>query len=277
MKIFAISDLHYHPGNHMRLSYLASFLFANATASDVLLLLGDYGNTIENTIRCLQLFLNFPGKKLAVIGNHDLWENQNPNTSKRMSTLMSLFEEMGFHSLDRRPLVIKNIGFAGSIGWYDYSFLYKRDKIKPIQYEYKVYPGEEKPCWQDAIYCDWGKSDGDIVSGLLEKIKMQLNLLKDTEKVFVGMHHVPTDKLLIRPRFFVPRKWRFLNAFLGSNKFSELMNTYKNICTILCGHMHRKKCVTFSGKTYISLGSFMQKCNIFIHDVDTGVHEFVSF
>ncbi|MBT3463656.1 hypothetical protein HN451_01610 [archaeon] len=277
MKIFTISDLHYNTDNHRRLSNLASYLFANAKKSDVLLLLGDYGNNVNDIQKCLTLFLNFPGKKLAIMGNHDLWEYENPNTPKRVISLMSLFERLGFHSLDREPVVINDIGFTGSIGWYDYSFLHEKDNIDLIQYMYKIYPGEEYPAWKDAIYCNWNTSDVSIVNCLLEKLMMHLNSLRGIEKVFVGMHHVPTNRLLFQPRFLLPKKWRFLNAFLGSNKFSELINTYTNVSTVLCGHIHRRKVVDFLGKKYISLGDSSDKCDMSVHDVDTDTYKFVSF
>ena len=116
MQVFIASDLHLNTKSGDAIKKMARYAKGVGTKDDVLLLLGDYGNTLEIIGVALNLFSGFPGQKIAVIGNHDLWDKSVP-TTKRYQQVQFLIQFYGFHSLDESELRLENIGFAGGVGW----------------------------------------------------------------------------------------------------------------------------------------------------------------
>lgn len=276
MRIFLSSDPHLHgneSGGDGAVIRLAHYVCSQGSRDDVLLLLGDYGNSLESIRICLSLFSSFKGKKLAVIGNHDLWDRYGPpDTVNRYQLLQSVIESAGFHALDRAPLVVGGLAFVGNVGWYDYSFRDLGDV--PLEaYESKTMPGHEDVCWQDARYVNWQRPDREIVDQMIDKLRNQLDRLNG-EKVIVGMHHVPIKRLLFHPRWLVPREWRFANCFLGSNRFAELFTRYrKRIGHVFCGHKHGFKTVTEDSVYYTSLGGDYEHKELMVYHPDQNILE----
>lgn len=276
MRVFLSSDPHLHgnePGGDGAVIRLAHRVCNLGTKDDVLMLLGDYGSSLESIRTCLSLFQSFKGKKLAVIGNHDLWENSSiPDTTSRYQLLLGVIESMGFHALDRAPLVINGLAFVGNIGWYDYSF---RDltNVSLEAYESKVIPGRKGVCWQDARYINWQQSDREVVSQIIERLQQQLHQLNG-EKVIVGMHHVPTKSLLFHPRWLVPFEWRFANSFLGSDRFAKLFARFRRkISHVFCGHKHGFKTLVENGVHYTSLGGDYEHKELAVYHPDQNTLE----
>jgi len=269
MNVFIASDLHLQgnrPGGDRSLMKLADYVCRYGSSRDVLMLLGDYGNSQKSIRDCLSLFNPFRGKRLAVIGNHDLWERSRvPETINRYRLIQEIIESTGFHALDRAPLVIGDFAFVGNIGWYDYSFRDLADV--PIEaYETKTIPGAKLACWFDACYVNWSDSDSEVTAQMTGSLKKQLGRLNG-EKVIVGMHHVPTKKLLFHPRSMVPYEWRFANCFLGSNQFAELFSQARErIDHVFCGHIHRFKSLRDGGVRYTSVGSDYDRKQLLVYD-----------
>lgn len=119
MKILATSDWHY-PDFPERVKLIAER--ARELEADVLVVAGDISYDEGRMHEALGLFEDFPGKKLAVAGNHDLWvENEKGSSAKKYKRMGKVLKEHGFHYLDRGPLVLDGTGFVGNVGWYDYS------------------------------------------------------------------------------------------------------------------------------------------------------------
>lgn len=241
MQVFIASDLHLHVRSGEAIRKMAKYVTSVGTKDDVLLLLGDYGNTLEMIGVALNLFSSFPGQKIAVIGNHDLWDKTVP-TVERYKQVQFLIQFYGFHSLDESELRLENIGFAGGVGWYDYSFREDSLGIPMEAYKTKTFPGVQKPKWNDSVYCNWGMSDEEVTEVQLQQLRGQLERLRDIP-VIVGLHHVPTKELLFHPRFLVSKDWQFTNAFLGSQRFAELIEEFSNVKMVFCGHIHGFKTV----------------------------------
>jgi putative phosphoesterase len=262
MRIFITSDLHLEIDSQGDGSTkkLASFVCQQGTRDDVLLILGDLGNIDEHFLRCLAHFRNFTGKKLLVLGNHDIWVMpQEERTSRdRKRQLEDRSHDYGFIPIEDNPQVIDEVSFIGNMGWYDYSFQDQLD-IPNDAYEKKMYPGTKMPMWNDALYVDWGKNDSAVVDGIIATLERQLRQA-GTKKIIVGLHHVPTKQLLFHPRWAVPRHIRFANAFLGSQKLADLFAKFNDkISHVFCGHIHMSKAVNQNGIVYLSVGSDYQK------------------
>jgi predicted phosphohydrolase len=238
MRIFVSSDLHYghSEDGDSSVRALAEWT-ACLDAKDVLILAGDIGTSDEAVSLCLERFRDCPAHKLAVAGNHDVWVQNGFSSWERLARQSTLYRAHGFHALEDGPVVIGGIGFAGTMGWYDYSF---RDEIdaETEDYERKVCPWDPEVRWADADYVSWQFSDQEATEAFSQKLERHLRDLDHVERVFVAMHHLPFKEMLFHPRRLVPKQWRFLNAFMGSTSFGETIKRHPNVMQVACGHVH---------------------------------------
>lgn len=255
MKVYLTSDLHLgvNPRGDESVRGIARFLERQATPEDVLIIAGDIATDDEHVTECLQTFARFPGKKAAIAGNHDVWVKPNTISSwERYQSLSWRMRQAGFHPLEDAPFIQGEVGFAGAMGWYDYSFRYRRLKLSMETYV-------EKMGWSDQLYVRWDFTDHEMVEEQLHRLEAQLQELKDqTSHVIAVLHHVPTAQLLAYPRmrWLVPLRWRYSNAFLGSERFQELLQQYRNLVkTVVCGHIHLGNSAKINGQKFVSIGS----------------------
>ncbi|RLF96543.1 hypothetical protein DRN50_01365, partial [Thermococci archaeon] len=73
--------------------------------------------------------------KLICLGNHDLWVQsfEEATSLEKMEEFIEMGESFGYYMLDNKPFLEKDIGFAGTVGWYDYSFADPQFPIKDIE------------------------------------------------------------------------------------------------------------------------------------------------
>ena len=257
MRVLVTADLHY---NHPISRAIADELIdrMNRAGGDVLLLVGDTavvdGNNLE---QCLSRF-RFSGPKLFVPGNHELWTTAGNSYEILTETLPRQLHELGWHSLQDDPFRVDAVGFAGSIGWYDYAFAPAELGIPRRFYEHKISPGaaerfsefahlfqpaddippaarEVVARWNDARFVKLGRSDDVFLSELLDKLRAQLESLRDVPRVIAAVHHLPYRELLPPPR---NATWDFAKAFLGSPRIGELLSEFSNVRDVYCGHSH---------------------------------------
>lgn len=257
MRQFFASDLHLgsHPDGDRAVRSLAAFVCGESAPDDVLVIAGDIAVDDAGFDRCLRLFEGFRGARFAVRGNHDLWTAPGDDSVSRYRRLGALIRRAGFHPLDDEPARIGDTGYVGSIGWYDYSF---RDEVLGIPrsaYAAKTYPGETRPAWGDAVHVRWPYTDAQVTQMFLERLQRQLDAVRNASEVIVAIHHVPTKRLLFHPRWMVPRRWRFANAFLGSERFARLIARHPApVRLVVNGHIHRGWEVRDGEVTYASIG-----------------------
>jgi len=225
--------------------------------ADVLLIAGDIASGPVALGRCLALFESFAGPKLAVPGNHDIWVGQgSPADSWQMheELIPALLTEFGFHPLHLRSKIVGTVGFVGTMGWYDYSF---RDDlgIDVGHYEAKVFPGMAEPLWSDARHVKLPMTDVELTQLLTERLVTQLAEVAKTDHIVALVHHVVTKRLLFHPRILVPRIWRFLNAFLGSEQLGAALSGSHKVTQVFCGHIHRARSLRHNGGTWSTIGS----------------------
>lgn len=267
--IFATSDLHYGvcPDGDAATRRLAAHL-SGARSTDVLLLAGDLGVGDEKIAECLALFKNFPGAKLAVPGNHDVWVQPDApiDSRERRERLPKLFRDAGFHPLEEAPITIDGIGFAGCMGWYDYSFRDERLGYPENCYATKCEPDSEEPVWGDAGHVRWPWSDAEVAAQEAERLEAQLQQLAQAREVVVVTHHLPTSRLLFHPRALIPRYWRFVNAFLGSERLGEVITRYPRVRLAICGHNHLPREATIGSQRFVSVGSNYERKALLSYD-----------
>lgn len=236
---------------------LAAHLEEVATQDDVLLVLGDNGNNDQQVRECLKLFEHVPCRKAAIAGNHDVWaQNAQDSSWARYLRQSHIFRVAGFHPLEDEPLVVGNLGVAGAMGWHDRTFRDSRLDVPEQSYVTKHYPGYGH--WVDARYVSWGMSDEEFVQIQRSCLQRQIDQLQGDQRVsqiIVGLHHLPVRELLLHPRALIPKKWRFLNAFLGSTALNGPIVGSPKVTNVFCGHIHMQRKVTVGTRTYVSIGS----------------------
>ncbi len=278
VRILASADLHY---NIARSREPAEELARRACrlGGDALLLLGDSAGAHYEPLRqCLGLFEGFAGRKLLVPGNHCLWCLTGENSLDRYErTLPALAAECGFEMLDQAPQLLGEVGIAGSIGWYDYSFREESLGVPLPFYQAKTAPGaagyysEHRPLltehadalqpahreirtrWMDGTHVKLPMSDAAFTERLAGRLAEHLaELSARCERIVVGLHHLPFEALVPRG---APPKWAFATAFLGSRRLGEVILSFPKVTHVLCGHSHRHVEKRLAGVLAIEVGS----------------------
>ena len=249
MEFYIASDLHYgvNKRGNTNTEALARHVCENPT--DALIIAGDIGSDPETLAMCLSLFEGFEGRKLAVPGNHDVWTKgwQTSDSWTIHETLMpDLLEAHGFAPLHLDPVILDEVAFVGSMGWYDYTF---RDEIgiDIEHYRSKTPPWSSVPIWSDARYANFQHSDEELTALLVKRLAHHLSQVPKARQVVGVVHHVVTKPLLVHPREMVPKLWRYANAFLGSERFGDLLRGDPRVVQVFCGHIHMERSCRWPG------------------------------
>jgi len=235
LRVLATSDLHYSP--HYARSVESFARQVVAEAPDVLILAGDIGEGLPRFRDCLGLFSALPKAttKLVIAGNHDVWRHDEVPLSSRAlleEGLPRAAGEAGFVWLERETVVIGGTGFAGSLGWYDYSGCDPRanatfDEI--VTWKRRVFV--------DAWRVDWPESDPEMSALLARGLEERIAALEADERVerIVVATHVPpwTGGLPRRPEYAVTAAF-FVNLTLGGRLLA-----HPRITHVVAGHIHR--------------------------------------
>jgi len=238
MKIVLTADLHYglrEDGDESARALASSIC---REGGDVLVLCGDNaGPPLKNYIDCLLLFKDFPGKKLAIAGNHDLWVNNGaPYDSCDMYAIIlpEIYGRCGFHGLDHAPLVVGDVGLVGTVGWYDYTFREPALDIPMEMYARKIL--DDGTIWMDAKYIRWKFTDPEFTELTIAKMREHIAIVEpQCEHIVSVFHHLPFENMVLRK---ASRAWSFANAFMGSVTYGEEMLKHPKIEYAYCGHTH---------------------------------------
>ncbi|MFW6162767.1 MAG: metallophosphoesterase, partial [Planctomycetota bacterium] len=203
MRVLVTADLHYDfERDRPQVHAVAERMCAEA--ADVLVLAGDlFALDPAVLAECLRLFDGFEGEKLLVAGNHDLWTRPGGDSYQLYDAVIpALAEACGFHDLDVEPKVVGDVGFVGTVGWYDYSFRDKSLGIPLRFYEAKAAPGycraslelrhllegdESLPAramaassyWNDGRMIHWDMDDRAFNALTLKRLQAQLQAVEN--------------------------------------------------------------------------------------------------
>ena len=244
MKIIATGDLHYglKTAGDRSTEELAEKV--NKSDAHVFIIAGDISKGPENLEKCLVLFEQFKGHKMLVAGNHDIWSTNGSSLHIYRDTLKKLVKKHGFHYLDDSPFILDKTGFAGTIGWYDYSFRLKDLNIPMEYYEKKYFP--RVASWNDRKYVKWDYSDIEFLDYILNKLKSHIDSITEkVEKIVCVTHHLPFKSMTLKTGH---PPWDFAQAYLGSEKIGELYMDYEKIKVAICAHSHRE---TYTQKGHV--------------------------
>ncbi len=263
MRLLVTADLHFnHPRSREGAIELAQQMIARSKEEsfDALLLVGDSavadGTSLEEA---LALFEGFAGPRLFVPGNHELWSKSAQAFDLIDDVLPRRIRQAGWTWLPTTPFTCADGGaVAGSIGWYDYSFAEESIDIPRAFYEAKASPGavlatgvpehlvllastmpesqrEIFARWNDAKFVRLPFSDDAFVDRECERLRSQLESLRDARTVVAAIHTIPFAELMPIRR---GGQWDFARAYLGSPKLGETVSAFRNVSHVLCGHSH---------------------------------------
>jgi len=281
MRICAAADIHYPRGGEQWSASLAHEMCASG--ADVIVLAGDISaGPDERYHRLLGWFSDFPGPKLFVCGNHDLWQvdGRMDTQTRYHSDMRELVQKLGFHYLPGSPIVIDGVGFVGGTGWYDYSFRQTSPPVPNLRVTpMRVSPRRKQPdlvpingrsditwqdlteddyagkalvwrinsehnslIWNDAVYTDWRAEDAAVARRLADEIAADATDVSSKADYLVGISH------------FVP--WSeladestsdvsaaYCRAYSGAAVLGEVFAGEPKFGLVLCGHHHRQRVI----------------------------------
>ncbi len=288
MKVVAVSDLHI-PKHQTKMPALVKSIVGSS--ADVLIVGGD---TAPDNDTAFEDFLGelsyFPGPKLYVMGNHDLWVTEGSSRLRYEKTVPELLAKNSFHSLDHEPFIYKNVGFAGNIGWYDYTFARVYAPAPGTQFirtnDNKKVSVPEPVKWADLTEEDWRKKeifykgffgmlqgtgcndkdyikdfweDKEFCEMMQEKLDRHLAAIDPkVNQIVTAFHCVPFKEALTKNN--AKPNICFTNAYAGSKHLGDILYRYKKVKLAVWGHMHNRssfskgniKCVNISFDTAAS-------------------------
>ena len=252
---------------------------ADQAKPDVLIIGGDIAASPADFGWALRCFAELKCRKLVVAGNHDIWIeskadilNGKDSGAKYRLILPQVASDSGFEFLHKEPVVIDGIGFAGCMGWFDYSFRNPKFDETATLAQYQAgrwqHPSNGKNfLWNDMQYVWWLKdlsakisgfsrsdlclSDDEIAKEMAQALSRQLDKLAEDEvrQVVVVTHFVP-NRGLLEYRDTIPHD--YFNAYHGSAKIEGAIREHRNISHVLYGHSHVAKDALIDGVRYLS-------------------------
>ncbi|MBI2137978.1 metallophosphoesterase [Candidatus Woesearchaeota archaeon] len=251
MEISATSDIHY-PSNAECLEEVIKQI----NDSEIVVIAGDIGDTLNRFSSALQKFKRFSGTKIAVMGNHDVYLERGFSSMEKVPELSRICREHGFCLLDKEPVIVGGVGFVGNIGWYDYQFAQTRlderisvfrgnriqsiplSELKDADFATKRFKINGRwVSWADGENIDWSYSDKGFLSLQVDKLRNDLKkVTPEVDKIVYVSHHVPIHNLLeIRP---FDAEWSVFNAYQGSQRLGDIALANPKVRAIICGHSH---------------------------------------
>ena len=257
MRLILTADLHFGKNATGDASAREMAREINSLGADALILAGDNAAFDPELFHdCFQLFADFPGRKLALCGNHDLWTRDGDSHAIYEHVFATWAEETGFEYLEGAPVVIGGVGIAGSIGWYDYSFRDEDLDIPQKYFEQNFHPKYAR--WNDGVFVKMSMSDTEFHAQCLATLEEGIqSLLPRTDTIVAVTHMVAFEEMRVQRQGPV---WGFCNAFMGSRSLGELLLRYPEIRHHFCGHTHLHHVYEMNGMRSVNIGSnYLQK------------------
>ena len=255
MKIAFISDIHVDslPEPSHIVDAIRNRLLT--IGPDVFIIAGDVAARTKLFEQTLRAFSELPCEKLLVPGNHDIWvettslEKGIHSGIKYTEIIPQICSRNNFTVLGQDPYTINETGFAGTIGWYDYTLRNKKyDHLFSIE-TYRNKKFENRFTWNDLNFAHWmnshNKKQGDeVVAKEMEaSLETQIRNLKqkNTAKIVVVTHHLPFQKMVLHPNRL---PFDFFSAYMGSEGLGKIILNEPSVKYVISGHSHIKSSLT---------------------------------
>ncbi|MDH3216994.1 MAG: metallophosphoesterase [Candidatus Krumholzibacteria bacterium] len=249
MKIAYSSDFHIDASQKNREAVHKIVRIIGEAEPDVIVIAGDVGNTLVSLEDTLALLSHLNVPKLFVAGNHDVWiEKTNDghvidSRRKYDTEIPRACRRTGFCDLTREPRVIDGVGFAGSLGWYDYSFADSRlglthDQYWQGRYQDEIWWDKDMALWPPAVSKTGMPSerlrDPEVCRELTGRLERHVAALeRRADEIIVVIHTLPF--LVTLPRSEPPK---YLDAFTGSEVLGRMLESHSRVTHCIGGHKH---------------------------------------
>ncbi len=266
LRLALVSDLHVDISqrNWELVPQLAELL--KIIDPEAFIICGDISPELGDVEYALDCFSSLSCVKMFVPGNQDIWvlsesmqEQGHDSYEKYFFHLPRLCRRNGFVPLWMEPQVIRGIGFAGSIGWYDFTFREDRHPedgrpgpaaAAPDDAENHVWNDLRWACWNDlASMMEGGlgpfrRPDVEVARDFIARLEQDLQTLEripGVEEIVVALHHPPFPQLL---EGTVAARLGEYCSFLGSQDMGKMLLLHNRVTTVLCGHLHERRDIT---------------------------------
>jgi hypothetical protein len=261
MKIAFTSDLHVDVTRMNREIVPAMAIYLAESRPDVFILCGDISPRLPDLEETLKAFAALDCSRFFVAGNHDVWLQRAVDGAPRAydscqkyrELIPDLCERNHFTCLGEKERIVDGLGFAGAMGWFDYSF---RNRALDGEIEMKDYlRGRFRNLqWNDFVHTEWnslaecpgGEGTGSkldapcISSWMAQSLREQLVRLAASAPlrgIVVATHFLPVKEHM---RYAGDPLLDFSSAYLGTEMMGGLIEEFPLIKWWICGHIHVK-------------------------------------
>jgi hypothetical protein len=234
VRLAVTSDLHLGITTEATLRALAHEVAA--FAPDAFILAGDLTEQTADLGRCLAaVHAGLSCPVWVIPGNHDLWVRRGCDSralwTERMPRLVA---EAGCHWLEGTSFVIRGLGVAGTIAWYDYSAADPQIEASTLTFAQQKYNFNP-----DALMIDWEWTDPEFAENAAGPFLAALDRLEKDPAVrrVVVVTHMPLfeGQMCRRPE---NHDWAFSNAYFGNLTLGQKVLARRKVTHVLSGHTH---------------------------------------
>jgi predicted phosphodiesterase len=241
MRIAVTSDIHIDKNGPDTCARLAEEI--RRREADVLVLAGDVATAPDVLLQSFLTLREAVGRVVYVAGNHDVWSHPDLQARGRHAwwrldaLLPALCAEAGVHDLDAGPLVVGDVGFVGTLGWWDLSTRDPTLDAPDRAYREGSFAGLR---WMDHVYAHWPAAAARpmlpeaVAEVLRQRLRDQLALCASPRIVAVT-HMLPFAAQLHHKAH---PGWRFAQAFIGHLGLGDVIEGDPRVELAVAGHTH---------------------------------------
>ncbi len=223
MKAKFLSDIHYDYAREEKQKQIEAY----GKDADLLLIAGDFGNSLETIKECLSFLSKSCKRFVFVLGNHDLtveWDKDIDTTEEKMKRIYDFTRKLGNATLlgyRENLTMVDNILIGGTMGMWDfYRDIWDFPRyIDLIEYDWKTK-------WFDGKY--WGKDVN--LEKISEDERIKLDYITKARPTIVLTHFAPWP-CATNPKYHGSQDNRYF--YFNIEQFD-----YSGVKYWGCGHTH---------------------------------------